>query len=97
MMEESSFRAVGIIGDFEMTIDGSRLTCSRPVHNADSPTLSGVMELGRGSLTGNDIQLAGGALAKGYSQTAPYPGHLDGDHAVPTGEQVWAAPTVRHP
>lgn len=30
-----------LVGTFEMTIDGTRLTCSRPVHNADSPTLSG--------------------------------------------------------
>jgi hypothetical protein len=86
-----------LIGAFEMTIEGSRLTYSRPVHNADSATLSGVMELGHGSLTGNDIQLQGGAAAKGYSYTSTYQGHMDGDHVVLTGEQVWTARTLREP
>ena len=74
-----------LVGYFEMTIDGTRLTYSRPVHNANSPTLSGVMELGHGSLTGNEIQLQGGAASKGYSYTSTYQGHMDGDHAGPDG------------
>ena len=89
--------ATTLAGIFEMTIDGTRLACSRPVHNADSLTLSGVMELGHGSLTGNCIQLEGGAASNGYSDTSTYQGHLDGDHAVLTGEQVWIAPSLRQP
>jgi len=86
-----------LVGTFEMTIDGTRLTYSRPVHNTDSATLSGVMELGHGSLSGNDIRLEGGATSKGYSYTSTYQGHMDGDHAVLTGEQVWTAPNLPQP
>ncbi len=55
------------------------------------------MELGHGSLTGNDTQREGGASAKRYSDTATYHGHMDGNRAVPTGEQVWTATTLRQP
>jgi len=86
-----------LIGYFEMSADGMRLTYSRPVHKADSEEVSGVMELGHGTLTGNAIKLEGGAAATGYSYTATYQGQTEGDHAVLTGEQVWTARTLREP
>jgi hypothetical protein len=86
-----------LIGVFEMSTDGTRLTYSRPVHKADSEEVSGVMELGHGTLTGNDIKLQGGAAATGYSFTATYQGQMEGDRVVLTGEQVWTAPTLHQP
>jgi hypothetical protein len=86
-----------LIGVFEMRRDGTRLSYSRPIHVADSDQVSGVMELGHGTLAGNDIQLEGGAAATGYSYTARYQGEIDGDHAVLTGEQVWTARSLSQP
>jgi hypothetical protein len=78
-----------LVGDFEMVMDGSRLTYERPVHNADKTSLSGVEERGVGELNGNAITLRGGASSQGYSYTAIYQGQIEGGHAVLTGEQVW--------
>jgi hypothetical protein len=52
-------------GAFAVSVNGSRLTYSRPVHKADLASLSGVTESGTGVLAGNDITLQGGAAGKG--------------------------------
>jgi hypothetical protein len=84
-------------GDFEMTVNGTRLSYSRPVHVTDSPALSGVAESGDGILTGNEITLRGGASARGYSYTASYHGRIEGGHAILSGEQLWTAAKLPEP
>ena len=80
-----------LVGDFEMVIDGQRLTYIRPVHVADQPSLSGVQERGTGVLTGKAIKLQGGASGQGYSYTSAYQGQLDGGGASLNGEQIWTS------
>ena len=86
-----------LLGDFVMNEAGAQLTYSRPVHDADSPMLSGVGETGSGTLTGNAVRLQGGAHAAGYSYTATYEGSLAGNRATLTGEQVWIARKLPRP
>jgi hypothetical protein len=78
-----------LVGDFEMAIDGSRLTYTRPVHITDQASLSGVQERGTGMLNGNAIKLQGGASGQGYNYTSAYQGQIDGGHANLNGEQIW--------
>jgi hypothetical protein len=83
-----------LAGEFEVSMNGSRLNYSRPVHKADSTSLSGAMETGTGILAGNDISLQGGATGKGYSYTATYRGRIEDGRALLTGEQVWTAASL---
>jgi len=78
-----------LVGNFEMTTNGTRLTYSRPVHIADSASLSGAEESGTGILTGNAIKLQGAASGKEYSYTASYQGRIGNGYADLAGEQVW--------
>lgn len=86
-----------LFGDFVMHSNGTRLTYSRPVHNADSASLSGVAEAGAGTLLGEEIKLHGGAAGVGYSYTATYQGRTDGSQANLGGEQVWTATRLPRP
>jgi hypothetical protein len=83
-----------LTGLFEVSMNGSRLTYSRPVHKADLASLSGATESGTGILAGNDITLQGGAAGKGYSYTATYQGRMEDGRALLTGEQVWTAASL---
>jgi hypothetical protein len=83
-----------LVGEFDVSINGSRLTYSRPVHKADLASVSGVMESGTGVAAGNDIDLQGGAAGKGYSYTAVYRGRMEDGRALLTGEQVWTATSL---
>lgn len=86
-----------LVGDFEMSTNGTRLTYSRPVHKADLASLSGVAESGEGILAGNVIKLQGGAAGKGYSYTAIYQGRIEGGYANLAGEQVWTTSNLPKP
>jgi hypothetical protein len=83
-----------LTGDFAMSSNGTQLTYSRPVHNADSASTSGVAETGTGVLAGNEITLHGGAAGMGYRYTATYHGRTDGSRANLAGDQVWTARTL---
>ena len=86
-----------LVGDFEMSTNGSRLTYSRPVHKADLAAISGVAESGEGMLTRSAIKLQGGAAGKGYSYTAIYQGRIEDGYANLTGEQVWTTSSLSQP
>jgi hypothetical protein len=78
-----------LFGDFEMSVDGARLTYDRPVHNADSASVSAIAESGDGTLADGAVTLRGGAVGSGYRYTATYQGKLDASRATLVGEQVW--------
>jgi hypothetical protein len=86
-----------LVGEITVTTHGPHLTYERPVHNADSVTLSGVMETGQGMLSGSDVTLQGSAIGTGYSYWAKYQGQIQGDTIVLTGEQVWTASKLTTP
>jgi hypothetical protein len=83
-----------LIGDFVMSSNGTELSYSRPVHNADSASTSGVAETGTGVLAGNEIKLHGGAVGMGYSFTATYEGRINGSQVNLAGDQVWTTRTL---
>jgi hypothetical protein len=78
-----------LFGDFEISVDGSRVTYDRPMHNADSASVSGVAESGDGTLADGAVTLSGGAVGHGFRYTATYQGKLEAGRATLVGEQVW--------
>jgi hypothetical protein len=86
-----------LVGPFELELNGTRATFSRPGHNMDSSSLSGIVELGTGEISGTEIKLAGSASARGYSYVSTYHGRIDGGRMQLTGEQVWTAASLPEP
>ena len=91
------FSTKPLVGAFDLTANGDRLTYSRPVHVSDSADLSGVMENGAGTAANGQITLQGGASGPGYSYTARYQGSMQGNSATLTGEQIWTGPRLSQP
>ena len=86
-----------LVGEFVMNETGTRLSYSRPVHDADTSTRSGVDETGTGTVTGNEITLQGGASGAGYRYMSNYQGSMAGNRVTLTGEQVWTANRLPQP
>ncbi len=91
------FTSKRLYGDFVMTLDGARLSYSRPVLNPDATSASGIAEFGAGTLADGEVRLQGRASGTGYSYTASYGGRIEGDRLRLGGEQLWHARQFAQP
>jgi len=88
--------ALADIVDFSVTVDGTQVSYHRDPIGRIAPEVD-LVESGTGTLSGDRLEMSGGAATEDWQLSSSYRGRRSGDRVTLQGEQVWRGTTLPAP